>query len=197
MQQDWPVGHAQVHVPATQVCPGEQVIPQAPQWRGSLRRSTQAMPHWVRGDVQVVTVRHRPAMQVSAAVQALPQVPQCIGSRCGSTQVEAQRIWPGSHMSASGMAGTSLASSRGRGSSGVTSETGRPSMGGASSGVASDSGTPSTVGESPEGRSISGTSWSGCGRRRVVSGSTTSEQLASTNPIKRRKAEPRMLCPVQ
>jgi hypothetical protein len=89
-----PVGQGIWHIPLEQVCPEAQAWLQAPQFCGSVDRSTQLWPqavfgvwHWV---VQAL------ASQNGAVVgHTLPQEPQFLGSTCVSTQTPEQRDWLG------------------------------------------------------------------------------------------------------
>jgi hypothetical protein len=70
--------HAAWQLPAEQLCPSRQAVAQAPQWAGSVFRSTQAPLHSVSPAAQVCW--HVPPLQVWPAAQAVPQVPQFFGS---------------------------------------------------------------------------------------------------------------------
>jgi hypothetical protein len=65
-------------VPAEQLCPSRQEVVQAPQWAGSVLRSTQAPLHSVSPAAQVCW--QVPPLQVWPAAQAVPHVPQFLGS---------------------------------------------------------------------------------------------------------------------
>jgi hypothetical protein len=70
-----------LHRPFAHTWPAAQDVVQLPQWRGSLRVSTQPLVHKVVPERHV----HRPPAQLSRAPQLRPQVPQLLGSELGST----------------------------------------------------------------------------------------------------------------
>jgi hypothetical protein len=72
------VVHVAWQVPAEQLWPSRQEVAQAPQWAGSVLRSTQAPLHSVSPAVQACW--HVPPLQVWPAAQAVPQAPQFLGS---------------------------------------------------------------------------------------------------------------------
>jgi hypothetical protein len=83
-------------LPARQVCPAGQAIPQAPQFAASRVMSVQRpLQIWVW------QIRHTPVTQVSPAAQLLPQAPQFNGSSAKFThsppQLEVGRAQP-AHM---------------------------------------------------------------------------------------------------
>lgn len=50
-QLTWPVGQEDLHMPATHAAPVAHVVPQPPQWRGSVVVSTHSTPHWVQASL--------------------------------------------------------------------------------------------------------------------------------------------------
>ncbi len=89
-QQVLPVGHAQLQAPAEHTRPAGQVVPHAPQLRGSMRRSTQVPP---QRDCPVGQIaRQVPAVHDCPVGHALPQRPQLRGSLRVSVQLAPQRV---------------------------------------------------------------------------------------------------------
>jgi hypothetical protein len=82
------VGQTLVQVPPLQNSPAGQVVPQAPQFCWSDRRSAQPDEHRVRGAAQVTV--HWPDSQRVPASQREPQAPQFSPSFAVETQV----CWP-------------------------------------------------------------------------------------------------------
>jgi hypothetical protein len=74
-------------------CPVPHEAPQAPQFIGSLCRSTQLWPHGVSPGT-VHSVPQVPAEQSCPAGQAAPQAPQLAPSLCRSTHAPAQSVRP-------------------------------------------------------------------------------------------------------
>jgi len=78
-----------------QTSPAAQVVPQAPQFLGSLTVSTQAAPHLVAPPAQLMA--HWPMEQTSPAAQAVLQAPQFLGSLAVSTHAVPHIVTPGPH----------------------------------------------------------------------------------------------------
>jgi hypothetical protein len=73
-----------MHLPAEQVAPVKQRLPQAPQLEVSVCRSLQAAPQYVLPPVQV----HLPAVQVPPPAQVASHAPQLVLLALRSAQVE-------------------------------------------------------------------------------------------------------------
>src|SRR5262245_53562646 len=86
--------------PAVHCSPAEQIVPQAPQFRGSRLSTTHVVPHNVSPTmhsappvpVSLVSSSHAPATHDAPGSQTLPQPPQWAGSRPVSTQAPAQLV---------------------------------------------------------------------------------------------------------
>jgi hypothetical protein len=76
---------SQPHLPAEQIWPFGQTVPQAPQLAGSALVSTQPPPQSLSGVVQPAS--QRPALQTWLAPHAVAQLPQCAGSLASETQL--------------------------------------------------------------------------------------------------------------
>jgi hypothetical protein len=83
-----PAGQPQA--PSTQISAAAHTLLQAPQFRSSEARSTQAPEHAINPPEQVLV--HVPCEQTLSAAQAVPHAPQWALLFSGSTQAPAQVI---------------------------------------------------------------------------------------------------------
>lgn len=88
-----------MHRPPPQASPAAQGRPQAPQFIGSLRVSTQTPPQRTC-PAGHAPAPQRPAAQAIPAGQVMPQTPQFIGSPCVSMHDPPQSDCPAGHPAA-------------------------------------------------------------------------------------------------
>lgn len=88
-----PVAHA--HAPLVHVAPGGQTLPQPPQSRGFVERSTQEPAQFVFGGAQVAA--QAPFSQSCPLPQATPHPPQSVGLAERSTHRPPQLVEPTGH----------------------------------------------------------------------------------------------------
>ena len=84
-----------MQVPPEQVEPGAQVLPQAPQFSGSVSTSTHEPAQLVSGLGH--SLAHLDARHTEVPEHALPQPPQFEGSEVTSTHAAPHRVRPDSH----------------------------------------------------------------------------------------------------
>jgi hypothetical protein len=84
-------GTVQAHLPAVQVAPSAQTLPQAPQLFSSVCGFTQAPSHALSDGLGQA---HTPARHVALSAHVFPQAPQLFLSVFASTQVSPQHAWP-------------------------------------------------------------------------------------------------------
>jgi hypothetical protein len=93
----WPLGHAAVHAPLTQDCPGLHAAPQAPQSFGFVMVSAHSTPPFASHGWKGQLAEQAPLTQYWPLGQALPQLPQFWASLTTVLQTPPQRACPPPH----------------------------------------------------------------------------------------------------
>jgi hypothetical protein len=88
-----PPEHASAQVPPEQTSPGAHVVPQPPQFAGSVWVLTQLWPHFVEPPPHESA--QAPPEQTSPGAHVVPQAPQLTGSLWVAAHAPSQRSWPG------------------------------------------------------------------------------------------------------